>query len=90
MEVATKFIFENIYTTLEAILDNNLTKDYKTLFQELSQSDFESTPDYRLISHSWPDHDKNFEVWVYNGDKIFWIWIWSSKKKAQEDAAKKY
>ena len=87
-EVATKFIFDNIYVTLDSILDNNLTKDYKTLFQELAQSDLEVTPNYKLISHSWPDHDKKFEVWGYIWDEIYGIWIWSSKKKAEEDAAK--
>ena len=88
IESATKFILNNIYTTLPNILEKNLTKDYKTLFQEFSQSKFEITPIYKLISEDWPDHDKNFEVWAFIDDNIFWIWIWSSKKKAQEDAAK--
>ena len=88
IDIATKFILENIYTNLENILENNLTKDYKTLFQEMSQSDFELTPTYKLLSDEGPDHDKNFEVWVYIWDKLFWKWNWSSKKKAQEDAAK--
>ncbi len=86
--VATKFILDHVYTTLPNILENNLTKDYKTLFQELAQADFEITPDYKLLDHSWPDHDKKFEVWVYIWEKLSWIWVWSSKKKAQEDAAK--
>jgi len=87
VEVATKFIIENVYVTLPNILENNLTKDYKTLFQEFAQADYEITPEYKMISHSWPDHDKKFEVWAYIWEKLLWIWVWSSKKKAQEDAA---
>ena len=88
IDKATDFILNNIYSTLPNILENNLTKDYKTLFQELSQSSEEITPVYKLITENWPDHNKNFEVWAYIWDKLFWIWNWSSKKKAQEDAAK--
>lgn len=88
IESATDFILNNIYSTLPEILDNNLTKDYKTLFQEHAQAVFEITPDYKVISHSWPDHNKSFEVWAYVWGNVLWIWVWSSKKKAQEDAAK--
>lgn len=89
INASTKFILEHIYSTLPNILEKNLTKDYKTLFQELSQSDFEITPEYKLVKDSWPDHDKHFEVWAYIWNKLFWVWVWSSKKKAQENAAKK-
>jgi len=88
MEEVTKFILDNIYTTLFNILRDNLTKDYKTLFQEYAQAFYDITPSYKVIFEEWPDHDKNFEVWVYLGDKLFWEWKWSSKKKWQEDAAK--
>ena len=87
INIATNFIIEYIYTTLPNILENNLTKDYKTLFQEFAQADFEITPDYKLIDHSWPDHDKKFEIWAYIWKELYGIWVWSSKKKAQEDAA---
>jgi len=87
VEEARKFILKNIYSMLPDIFSQNLTKDYKTLFQEHAQALFEITPDYKLISHEWPDHDKIFEIWAYIWDKIFWIWKWSSKKKAQEHAA---
>lgn len=87
IDKAREFILEHIYVTLGNILEHNLTKDYKTLFQEHSQSFYEITPEYKLISDSGPDHDKTFEVWVYLDDKQFWSWKWSSKKKAQEKAA---
>ncbi len=86
-DVAKDFVLKNIYTKLDDILSNNLTKDYKTLFQESAQAEYESTPRYKVLSEQWPDHDKIFEVGVFLWEKQIAIWKWSSKKKAQEDAA---
>ncbi len=87
IEISTSFVDKHIYITLEDILHNNLTKDYKTLIQELAQWKFDVTPTYKIISESWPDHDKDFEVWVYLWEKIIGQGNGSSKKKAQEHAA---
>lgn len=87
IETSTKFIEENIYTTLPTILEKKLFKDFKTLVQEYAQAEFEITPTYKVIQESGPDHDKNFEVWIYLWDKEIGKGQWSSKKKAQEDAA---
>lgn len=88
IEKATSFVNKYIYPSLEKILENNLTKDYKTTIQEFAQAKFDITPIYKVLSESWLDHDKTFEVWVYLWEKLVWQWIWSSKKKAQEVAAK--
>jgi ribonuclease-3 len=88
LNAATEFVNKYIYPTLWDILENNLTKDYKTLIQELAQAKFEITPTYKIISETWPDHNKTFEVWIYLNDKQIGIWVWTSKKKAQEQAAK--
>ncbi|QFR39228.1 ribonuclease III [Candidatus Gracilibacteria bacterium 28_42_T64] len=87
IEISTSFVDKHIYITLEDILHNNLTKDYKTLIQELAQGKFDVTPTYKIISESGPDHDKDFEVGVYLGEKIIGQGNGSSKKKAQEHAA---
>lgn len=84
---AQNFILKNIYTSIDEILLKNLTKDYKTLFQEFAQAEYEVTPSYQLLNHTWPDHNKNFEVWVFLLEKQVWVGSWSSKKKAQEAAA---
>ena len=84
---AKEFVYKYIYSRLNEILEKNLTKDFKTLFQELSQAEYEITPNYKVLDESGPDHDKTFEVWVYVGDKQIATWKWSSKKKAQENAA---
>jgi len=85
---AKDFIDKHIYSTLDNILENNLTKDFKTNIQELSQAEFDITPHYEVLSETWPDHNKTFVVWIYLNKKQVWKWEWTSKKKAQEDAAK--
>ena len=87
-KVAQNFVIDFIYSTLDEILSNNLTKDFKTLFQESAQAEYEKTPSYNVLLEEWPDHNKIFEVWVFIGDDMIATWKWSSKKKAQEDAAK--
>ncbi len=84
---AKDFILDNIYSTLDDILDKKLFKDFKTLLQEHVQANSEITPHYEVLEDTWPDHDKEFLVWAYIWDKKIWQWRWSSKKKAQEKAA---
>lgn len=88
-KTAEKFILEHIYTTLPEILENNLFKDFKTLLQEYTQAHHDITPAYKVLSESWPDHNKEYLVWVFLNTKEIWQWSWSSKKKAQENAAEK-
>ena len=84
---AEEFIVNNVYSTLPRILEEKLFKDFKTLLQELTQADRDITPYYEVVSESWPDHDKNFHVWVFLKTEKIWEWTWTSKKKAQESAA---
>ena len=90
LETATDFINKHIYPSVNSIIENNLTKDYKTTIQEYAQAEYEITPNYKVLSESWLDHDKTFEVWVFLNEKVIWKWIWSSKKKAQEKAAENW
>lgn len=87
-EESELFINTHIYTTLEDILNNNLTKDFKTMIQEYAQAQYDITPTYKVLEESGPDHDKSFLVGVFLDEKQIWKWQGSSKKKAQEDAAK--
>lgn len=81
------FIIKYIYIEIDEILKNSLHIDPKSYLQEIIQSKFNFTPIYEVLEESWLDHDKNYKVWVYNKNILLWIWNWSSKKKAQKDAA---
>jgi ribonuclease-3 len=62
--------------------------DYKSRLQEFTQSKYQSTPEYRLISETGPDHDKNFEVEVIINDITMGKAIGKSKKLAETEAAR--
>ncbi|MDD3302197.1 MAG: ribonuclease III [Candidatus Gracilibacteria bacterium] len=85
---AKKFINTHIYTTLDDIIENKYFKDFKSLIQEYVQAEFDITPTYEVLLEEGPDHDKNFKVGVFIGEKQIGEGSGSSKKKAQEDAAK--
>ena len=62
--------------------------DYKTKLQEKIQSDFQTLPKYITVKETGPDHNKKFEVAVYVKNKLFGKGIGSSKKQAEQAAAK--
>lgn len=62
--------------------------DYKTALQELVQQKKNQTLGYRLIGESGPDHDKHFEVEVSLNGSVIGVGAGSSKKRAEQMAAK--
>lgn len=62
--------------------------DYKTQFQELIQQKKNQTITYTLIAERGPDHDKHFEVQVAVNGKAVGTGAGSSKKRAEQDAAR--
>ena len=82
-----RFIGDKILSGLKNIIDNNLFKDPKSLFQEESQEKRGITPVYRVLSESGPDHDKIFEVGVYLDKELAGRGQGSSKQEAEQKAA---
>ena len=62
--------------------------DYKTALQELVQQKKNQTLCYRLVGESGPDHDKVFTAQVLLNDRVVGEGIGSSKKRAEQDAAR--
>ncbi len=60
----------------------------KVLLQEYAQKKFQVIPDYQIVKEEGPDHDKNFVVAVFICDKQVGEGIGTSKKQAQQSAAK--
>ena len=54
---------------LDAIVENKLYKDPKSLFQEEAQERAGTTPTYEVVREWGPDHDKHFIVGVFLGDE---------------------
>ncbi len=86
-KISKEFVYRHIFVTLEEILTNSLHVDPKSNLQEIVQSKFNVTPNYEVLEETWLDHDKNYKIWVYYNSNKIWEGNWTSKKKAQKDAA---
>lgn len=84
---ADKFIIAHILSKLDSILSSGSWRDPKSHLQEVSQSIDGMTPLYRVIEEIGPDHEKEFTLGVYVGDKLMGSGTGPSKQFAQQRAA---
>lgn len=83
-EIALRLIEEN-FPNIDA---KSLFKDYKTKLQEITQAKMGLTPEYEMLRAFGPDHQKSFEIALNLEGKEMARAIASSKKEAQQMAAK--
>ncbi len=86
-EVAKKFIDEFVINQLAGILSAGNVLDPKSKFQELTQEKLGITPHYKVLAEWGPDHNKNFEVGVFVGERQVAKGQGSSKQEAEIAAA---
>ena len=87
-EVASRFITERVFSHVDEIVEKQLFKDAKSLFQERAQEKFKTTPAYQVLSQSGPDHKKEFVVGVFVKDKQVAQGKGYSKQEAEVEAAR--
>lgn len=87
--VCREFILKQVVTKLPDIIENKLYLDPKSRFQEESQERIGTTPSYRVLEESGPDHDKKFVVGAFLGDDMVAKGEGLSKQEAQRNAAEK-
>lgn len=63
-------------------------QDFKTRLQELYQAQHGTLPVYRLAEAVGPDHDRRYTVEVYLDTRLFGIGTGTTKKKAEQEAAR--
>lgn len=73
-----------------AKLDANIeyVLDFKTRFQEWAQKKVKQLPEYRLLASQGPEHAKTFRFEVWLGEEPFGQGEGSSRKAAEQDAAR--
>ncbi|MFV0528573.1 MAG: ribonuclease III [Lachnospiraceae bacterium] len=71
---------------LNDIENKQVFRDSKTLLQEILQEQ-ELEFGYRLVREAGPDHDKNFTVEVFVGNKVLGTGTGHTKKAAEQTAA---
>jgi len=84
---AKAFIHKNVIINLDKIIKNKLYIDSKSYFQEMMQEQSKSTPEYRVISESGPDHNKLFECAVFVNNQKYGRGTGPSKSIAEQYAA---
>ncbi len=87
-KVAEKLILKLLVPEIEKVWENKHHKDFKTLLQEYYQKKCKECPVYKLDKITGPDHERVFWVSVSLGDKVFGPEKGSSKKEAEQAAAK--
>ena len=89
IEVAEKFIIENLKDEIKIASKNVGQKDYKTVLQEKLQEHGEVEIKYTILREIGPDHDKTFEAQVECNHKKLATGTGKSKKLAEMEAARK-
>ena len=84
-EFVLKYLFKD---KLEYIVENKLYLSPKSRLQEYLQAHHKVLPIYKTVSEIGPEHNKEFVVSVYLKDKLLGEGSGSSKKQAEELAAK--
>ena len=86
MDAARQFI--DRFVLVEVPVQKMHNADYKTALQELVQQKKNQVLTYVLIGETGPDHDKRFEVELTLNGQVVGHGIGSSKKRAEQDAAR--
>ncbi len=85
LNVAKRFVNDTIISSM--VEKETFFKDYKSLFQEKIQIDNKKI-EYVIIEESGPAHDKKFTTIVKVEDIVYGKGMGSSKKEAEQNAAK--
>jgi len=86
MEPAERFIHQFVLCNIPT--EEMKNRDYKTALQELVQQKKNQQISYQLVGESGPDHDKSFVVEVSLNEIVVGRGEGSSKKRAEQDAAR--
>ena len=81
-EVVRRFIEERVKDV------SFTSKDYKSLLQEIVQSNNKIVPQYKVVKEEGPDHKKVFEIEVFWSNKLRGFGRGKNKKEAEQKAAK--
>jgi ribonuclease-3 len=87
-EPAAAFVIRFFEDMIKEICTSRGILDNKTELQELCQERLKQLPEYKTVSETGPDHQKQFEVEVWIKGRLSGRGIGRSKKEAEQRAAK--
>ena len=85
---AADFILELLKVDIINVAEGNHIQDYKTMLQEVIQESGNYRPEYEVVDEEGPDHNKTFIVAVKLNEDSLGSGQGSSKKEAEQEAAK--
>jgi ribonuclease-3 len=86
-KAAFTFISRYLVSEIGRVTENDYHRDYKSLLQELCQRQYRCYPQYRLVKHSGPDHERMFWIEVNINGTVYGPGIGRNKKSAEQEAA---
>ena len=87
MDVVREFLMPRLESRLSQVLQEQLDRDARSLLQERSQAEYSQTPQYRTVSMTGPDHEREFTVEVLIGENVVGTGVGRSKQAASQAAA---
>jgi len=81
------FTLQHIVLPSVALAREAAARDYKSQLQEAVQRRYRETPEYRTVSATGPDHNKQFDVEVFIQGRSYGRGTGSRKKSAENAAA---
>ncbi len=81
------FVKDTLLIKLDDIIKNKAWKDPKSRIQEEAQERVGVTPAYKVVAETGPDHDKNFTIGIFFGDKKIAEGKGRSKQEGEQAAA---
>lgn len=87
-QAADAFLHAHLYPKLPLIIEQGAYQDAKSKFQEKAQEKEGRTPSYKTIREDGPDHDREFTVGVFVGEKEVARGVGKSKQDAEQAAAR--
>ena len=88
LEVVRRFVLSLLEQDVKEVEIGEHIQDYKTTLQELIQKNSNARPEYYVVAEEGPDHSKEFTVEVRFYDRRLGRGKGSSKKEAQQEAAR--
>ena len=87
-DIAKEFIMRYLTPQIEAVLNFDYHRDYKTSLQEYMQKKWRKCPVYTLVKKTGPEHEFTFYVEVSVNGMSYGPAKGSNKKEAEQNAAK--
>lgn len=88
LEGASSFVHKTLIPLFAKEIAQGAPKDSKSQLQEVVQNKTKTSPKYKVIKTSGPDHAKKFTVGVFVSGEVVGEGVGSNKQQAEEEAAK--